>query len=287
MAIPTTTEFQVTEADFQLVREVLYKHCGISLGDEKQAMVRARLAKQIRSGGFASAAEYLDYALADRSSDAFTGLINALTTNLTSFFREPEHFKYLTETAMPALLKRKAESSDSRLLVWSAACSSGEEPYTIGITILESLERLRPVRKIDLRILATDISTNVLARAQAGIYDAARMANVPQGYAAKYFSAGRTGGAEGNYTVTDALRTPVRFRHLNLLGPWPFKGPFDFIFCRNVMIYFDKPTQQDLVNRMWNCLAPGGLLFTGHSESLTRISHRFANRLPSIYEKCV
>ena len=182
---------------------------------------------------------------------------------------------------MPAAIRLKAASGDGRLLGWSAACSSGEEPYSIAMTLLDALDRVPAARqKIELRILATDISTKMVAKATAGQYDDSRIATIPAALRGKYITA-----AEGGGQVTPALRAAIRFRHLNLLGQWPFRGPFDFIFCRNVMIYFDRPTQQNLVDRIWHCLRPGGLLFTGHSESLTRIEHRFANRLPSIYEK--
>ncbi|HWB53456.1 MAG TPA: protein-glutamate O-methyltransferase CheR [Tepidisphaeraceae bacterium] len=276
------TDFHITDADFQMVRNAVYEHCGISLNDEKKALVRARLAKQVRAGGFQSVDDYLRYALNDRNGDGFTSLIDSISTNLTSFFREKDHFNFLQEQALPAMLQRKRQTGESRLLAWSAACSSGEEPYSLGMTILEFLagQPPEPIRW-EPRLLATDISTRVLARARAGHYEQHHLANVPPDYRERYFNT----ISSDQCSVCPELRRLVQFRHLNLMDAWPFKGPFDLIFCRNVMIYFDLETQQRLVDRFWNCLRTGGLLFTGHSESLTRVTHRFVNRRPSIYEK--
>jgi chemotaxis protein methyltransferase CheR len=274
-------DFDIADADFQMLRDIVYKHCGIWLGDEKKALVRARLAKQVRAGGFDSVEEYIHYALSDRNGDGFTDLIDSISTNLTSFFREVDHFKYLMEHALPALLQRKREIRDRRLLLWSAACSSGEEPYSLAMTVLATLAKLKPESlRWEVRLLATDISTKMIAIARAGVYSAEHIARVPTAYRKKYFAP-----RDQQYVVSDALRHIVSFRHLNLMDAWPFKGPFDVLFCRNVMIYFDHPTQQKLVDRFWSCLRPGGLLFTGHSESLTRINHRFAHRQASIYQK--
>jgi chemotaxis protein methyltransferase CheR len=280
----TQTNFALDNNDFERVRDVVYKHCGISLNQEKIALVRARIAKQMRSGPYATTTDYLDAVLKNRASAQFAGFIDAISTNLTSFFREKQHFDYLLQTFLPALLQRKRDTGDGRIVVWSAACSSGEEPYTMAITLLDALEQTRPRMTCDIRLLATDISTAMLATARAGIYSAERISTVPVEYRARYFT--QTPGAT-TYEVSGSLRNAVRFRHLNLMDAWPFTGPFDFIFCRNVMIYFDKQTQQKLVNRFWNCLAPDGLLFTGHSESLTGIVHRFTHVRASIYRKSI
>jgi chemotaxis protein methyltransferase CheR len=277
-------DFQVTDADFKVVQEVVYKHCGISLNDDKLALVRARLSKLVRAGEFDSTADYLDHALANRDGPAFAEFIDAISTNLTSFFREPEHFKFLTDTALPRMLADKQMRGDGRVVAWTAACSSGEEPYSMAMTILDAIGRLpRGSLRWDVRLLATDISTRMLAAARAGIYDESRLKTVPPAYKVQYFTAAPTAG--GHLQVAAELRQIVRFRHLNLMDSWPFNGPFDFVFCRNVMIYFDQPTQQKLVQRFWDCLTPGGFLFTGHSESLTGTTHRFVSRRPSIYEK--
>jgi chemotaxis protein methyltransferase CheR len=277
-------DFQVTDDDFKVVRDVVHKYCGISLNDDKKALVRARLTKMIRSGRFNSTADYLEHVLADRAGEAFSEFIDAISTNLTSFFRESDHFKYLSDTVLPALLAAKRLKGDGRIVAWCAACSSGEEPYSLAMTILNAIGKLPTGQtKWDVRLLATDISTRILEAARRGVYSRERVQSVPAAYQAQYLSAAE--GEADNIEVSTALRQIVKFRHLNLMETWPFKGPFDFIFCRNVMIYFDQQTQQRLVQRFWDCLRPGGILFTGHSESLTGTSHRFTSRRPSIYEK--
>jgi chemotaxis protein methyltransferase CheR len=281
------TDYPLTDADFKVVQDVVYKYCGISLNDEKTALVRARLTKQIRMGGYVSAAEYLKDVLADRGGPAFSDFIDAISTNLTSFFRENDHFKFLSESVLPRLLAEKRMKGTGRIVVWSAACSSGEEPYSLAMTILEAIRRSPPgALRWEVRLLATDISTRMLTAARAGVYTRESVRAIPQGYQSQYFTARTEPGAgEECYTVSPELKQIVRFRHLNLMDAWPFSGPFDFIFCRNVMIYFDQATQQQLVRRFWDCIAPGGFLFTGHSESLTGAAHRFTSRRPSIYEK--
>ena len=279
--------FQLDQSDFQLVRGVVYKHCGISLGEEKRALVQARITKQVRAGGFSSAKEYLQRVVSDRAGTIFSEFIDSISTNLTSFFRENEHFTYLSDIVLPEMLARKQLAGDGRITTWSAACSSGEEPYSMAITLLEAVEK-QPTRSTrwDIRILATDISTKMLAHARTGIYKESLMGTVPRICRNKYFtSAPNDRTEETQVVVNPPVRALVRARHLNLMDAWPFKGPFDFIFCRNVMIYFDKITQERLIDRFWHCLPTGGLLFTGHSESLTGINHRFVNRRPSIYQK--
>jgi len=277
-------DLEVSDADFQRVRDVVHAHCGIALDDRKKELVRARIARQIRSGSFKSAAEYLKHALSDPSNDAFTQFIDSISTNLTSFFRERQHFDYLTTALLPHLCAVKNKNGDSRLRVWSAACSTGEEPYSLAMTLLDAVKG--PCAR-DMRILATDISTRVLEIAGTGSYRESQLSSLPAGYLQRFFTrnAATSQQEAPAYTVSPQIRGMVSFRHLNLMEAWPFTGPFDFIFCRNVMIYFDKPTQERLVDRYWNCLRPGGILFTGHSESLIAINHRFINRKPSIYEK--
>lgn len=173
-------DFLISDADFKTVCDVVYKHCGISLNDEKKALVRARITKQLRTSGYRSAKEYLEAALANRSSDMFSEFIDAISTNLTSFFREADHFTYLSNTFLPALLAEKKRKGDMRLLAWCAACSSGEEPYTIGMTILDTIARLHLDNlKWDIRLLATDISTRMVAEAQRGIYLEKHLLKVP------------------------------------------------------------------------------------------------------------
>ncbi|HVT88096.1 MAG TPA: protein-glutamate O-methyltransferase CheR [Tepidisphaeraceae bacterium] len=301
-------EFILNDEDFQMVAEMVYKHCGITLNESKRALVQARLAKKIREERCNSIREYVDLVVADASGDKFTGLINAISTNLTSFFREIEHFKYLSDTYIPKIVSER-QNQKKRFIAWSAACSSGEEPYSLAMTILESIaaaEKVAPAPPTgeygpagwDLKILGTDISTRVLQIAKAGRYLESRLANVPAPYRNTYFAPaqftkdrmlqrGRIVPMQNHdeYEVCPLLRRVVRLRHLNLIEAWPFQGPFDVIFCRNVMIYFDRETQIDLVSRFWQCLAVGGLLFTGHSESLTGIPHRFKHIRPTVYAK--
>jgi chemotaxis protein methyltransferase CheR len=280
-------EFQLSDDDFKVVQQAVHAYCGIALNNEKKAMVRGRLTRHIRAGGFGSTAEYLDHVLADPRSVAFAEFIDAISTNLTSFFREAGHFKHLSGTVLPKLLAGKEDRGEGRILAWSAACSSGEEPYSMAMTMLDCI-RQRPRGPVnwDLRILANDISTRMLAAARAGIYSQTAIQGIPSSYKPQYFTlASARDGHDNCYQISPELRRVVRFRNLNLIDPWPFSGPFDVIFCRNVMIYFDQATQQRLVERFTDCLRVGGYLFTGHSESLGGIDHRLAPCQPSIYEK--
>ena len=271
------------EEEFQQLSDIVHAHCGITLHDGKRDLVRARIVKQMRAGGFKTARDYLKQALADTSSAKFTVLIDCLCTNLTSFFRENDHLNYLTRHFLPALVNRKRAQENSRIRGWSAACSTGEEPYSLAMTILDFLGHV-PGFSWDLKLLATDISTKVLRIAECATYERARVTSVPQPLQNKYLGANRI-DEKTVYSIAPAVKEVVRFRHMNLMASWPFNGTFDFIFCRNVMIYFDKPTQQKLVNRCWDRLESGGLLFTGHSESLTGIDHDFGYIQPTIYVK--
>jgi chemotaxis protein methyltransferase CheR len=200
---------------------------------------------------------------------------------LTKFFREEQHFEYLRSTFLPRLLESKQARHEWRIRAWSAGCSSGEEPYSIAITLLEAVQGRG---RWDVKILASDVSGRVLARADEGVYDEERVEPIPLPLRNKYLLRTREGG-EKTYVVSNSLRDVVIFRQVNLIHDWPVRGPLDFVFCRNVMIYFDKPTQGRLVNRFYDLLAPGGILFTGHSESLTGIQHRFRYVRPTIYVK--
>ena len=272
---------ELSNKDFRLISDLVYKHCGINLHKGKKELVRARLAKRLRSLKIEKFSEYIKYAVNDPTGKEFTTLIDSLSTNLTSFFREHQHFDYLKQTFYPVMLSRKRSRSNFRIRAWSAGCSSGEEPYTIAITLLDMLAGQG---RWDVKVLATDISTKVLGMAKKGIYDKQRVAPVSAQQKQKYLIK-RSSGKENVYEVSNSLRDIIVFTQLNLMEQWPVKGPIDFIFCRNVMIYFDKPTQERLVNRYWDLLESGGLLFTGHSESLTGINHRFSYVQPTIYAK--
>lgn len=271
----------LSDAEFSRISDLVYEHCGINLQHGKKPLVQARISKRMRAGQFGTVSQFLDYVQNDKSGQEFTDLIDSLSTNLTSFFRENQHFQYLTRELLPKISARCKESGRYRIRTWSAACSSGEEPYTLGITLSEALQG----SQWDIKILATDICTRVLKAACDGVYDERRVAPVSPELRSKYMTVQPLGGGRKQYVMSPSLKEMIRFRHLNLMENWPFTGPFDFIFCRNVMIYFDKPTQEKLVSRFWNCLAPGGVLFTGHSESLTGINHRFNHLAPTIYGK--
>ncbi len=272
---------RVSISDSQLRRlaDLIHRRCGINLHVGKRELVQARLARRLRALGDVTVDDYIERILSNPDDPEFDDLIDAISTNLTSFFRENAHFEFLARRFLPELLSRKSAGHDRRLRGWSAACSSGEEPYSIGITALEAVAGRRPAW--DVKILATDISRPVLASARAGEYEKQRLAKVPESMVRAYFEP----AGPGRMKVGPALRQAVRFAHLNLMEPWPFDGPFDFVFCRNVMIYFDKPTQERLVNRIYEVMSPGAVFFTGHSESLTGVEHRFEYVQPTLYRK--
>lgn len=258
----------------------IQEHCGIVLKDGKQDLVRARVAKLVREAGHADVANYLRHVLSDTNSKEFHTLVDALSTNLTSFFRENHHFEYLRKDFLPALFrKRLSTHAPLKVRGWSAGCSTGEEPYSIAITVLETLGE--STMSWDVKVLATDISSRVLQTASRGIYEKNRTSGIMPPTKQRFFNeVGKT-----KLQASNELRSRIVFNYLNLQNPWPFKGPFDFIFCRNVMIYFDRPTQERLVNRFYDVLMPGGIFFTGHSESLAGIRHRFKYVSPTIYSK--
>ncbi|MBW2108606.1 MAG: protein-glutamate O-methyltransferase CheR, partial [Deltaproteobacteria bacterium] len=206
-------------------------------------------------------------------------MLDAISTNLTSFFREERHFEFLTNKVFPSWTARSGHGEKIRL--WSAGCSSGEEPYSLAICMMDYFSGGLPA---DTKILATDLSTKVLNRAQSGVYNAERIKKIPKSTLRKYFQKG-VGSQAGEFRVKECIREMIVFRRLNLMDPFPFKLRFSLICCRNVMIYFDKMTQGRLVNKFYDCLESGGYLFIGHSESLTGIDHRFKYIQPAVYYK--
>ncbi len=274
-------DIALTDQQFKTIRGLVYDHCGINLHDGKKELVRARLAKCLREGGFTSFSEYMKQVFSDKSGREFSILVDALSTNLTSFFREMQHFEFLSQEFLPALLARKRKRNDFKLRCWSAGCSSGEEPYSIAITLLETIAGQG---SWDVKVLATDISTTILEQAQQGVYGDDRIKPVSSVQRQKYLRP-QTLTGEKRYEVSKSLRDVVIFKYLNLMKEWPIRRKLDFIFCRNVMIYFDKPTQEALINRYWDVLDSGGVLFTGHSESLAGIDHKFKYAQPTIYIK--
>ena len=265
---------ELTDAQFHRICDIVYRFCGIHLKEGKESLVRSRLMKRLRALGINSFSEYLRLIESPSGQDELRQMIDVMTTNKTGFFRESAHFNFLVEQVLPNL-------HQSCLRFWSAACSSGEEPYTLAMVLHEHLPN---VSSRDVKILATDISRPVLAKAAQGWYTEKQVEDVPASYLQKYFSVSRS--PDGRmYQVHPALRSMVRFACLNLLEPWPMKGPFQVIFCRNVMIYFDRQTQERLVNRFHGLIEPGGYLMVGHSEGLSGVQHRFRYVRPAVYQR--
>jgi chemotaxis protein methyltransferase CheR len=254
--------------DFQRVRRIAYERAGLAIPAGKEGLVRSRVSKRLRERRIATFATYLD-TVEQENGEELVKLIDLLTTNKTDFFRESAHFDFLVDQVLPGVV-----ASGRPLRIWSAGCSTGEEPYTLSMLLRETL----PPR-YDFRILATDISTQVVAAAKRGTYSAQQLSDVSLQRRQRFF----TMAPDGSATVTAELRAPISFANLNLMANWPMSGPFDVILCRNVMIYFDKPTVTRLVSRFHGLLAPGGHLFIGHSESLTAIEHRYRYVQPAVY----
>ncbi len=271
-------DIEIDEKEYNYISTLIHNLCGINLHDGKKELVRARLSKRLRILGLGSFKQYIKYVEDDATKEEFSNMVDALSTNLTSFFREEKHFEFLRDNVIPEWSNNKTNQT---IKIWSAGCSSGEELYTIAI-VLHEAENL--LKKKQVKILATDISSRMLEVARKAGYKKDRITKIPKDIQRKYFLKGDNGFSD-HYLVKPVLRDMVTISRLNLLGGWPMKGKFDLIFCRNVMIYFDKPTQETLVNRYWNVLNPGGYLFIGHSESLTGIKHRFKYSQPTIYRK--
>ncbi|OWY38745.1 chemotaxis protein CheR [Xenophilus sp. AP218F] len=258
-------EIGFTAKDFQQVREMLYQRVGIALNDTKRHMAYSRLAKRVRQKGMQSFGEYLALLRASPQAEEWQAFINALTTNLTFFFREPHHFELLRAHALDS---RRA---GQRLRIWSAAASTGEEPYSIAMTMLQAAAD----RNGGFELMASDIDTNVLQHALTGVYAADRAAKLEPALVRRFFERG-IGSNEGKVRLKKSVREAVTFFQMNLVASqWPDLGLFDVIFCRNVLIYFDKPTQAGILERMARCLKPDGLLFLGHSENILHLSEAF------------
>ncbi|MDQ1831035.1 CheR family methyltransferase [Massilia scottii] len=268
----TVKEFNFTKSDFERVRALIYQRAGISLADSKQEMVYSRLARRLRATGIVSFVRYLDDLEAGRLGEEWESFTNALTTNLTSFFRESHHF--------PLLAEHVKKLRDHPIQIWCSAASTGEEPYSIAMTVCEAFNTLTP----PVQIIATDIDTNVLATGANGVYGIDRIDKLEPERARRFFLRGK-GDQEGMVRVRPELRQLVTFKQLNLLGDgWPLKGPFDVIFCRNVMIYFDKATQRKILSRFVPLMKPDALLFAGHSENFLYVSESLKLRGKTVYE---
>ncbi len=266
----------LSNEDFKRLVDFIKSNYGIDLSKKKQLIV-GRLTNTIHSLGMSSFKEYIDKIIQQKNPKDIETLLNHLTTNYTFFMREEAHFKFFSDTILPWLEQVK---KDRVLSIWSAGCSTGEEPYTLSILLKEYFGAKSA--SWDTRVLATDISQNVLSAAQSAVYDKESLSRLPASWIRKYF---RPAGEPGVYTVTPALKNNVIFRTFNLMDPIKFKLKFDVIFCRNVMIYFDQPTKAALIQRFYDAMVPGAYLLIGHSESLERSGMKFQYVQPSVYRK--
>ncbi|MEW6387518.1 MAG: protein-glutamate O-methyltransferase CheR [Thermodesulfobacteriota bacterium] len=270
---------ELTEREFQDFCQLIRQHAGIHLTTQKKELVRARLMKIMRTRGLVSFQQYYRQVLEDRSGAELTLLLDAISTNQTAFWREPTHFLYLAKEVLPLWVKQLR--GNPRWRFWSAGCSSGEEPYTLAMVLQDAL----PGHDLSgVKIYASDISTQMLAQAQRGVYPLARVEPLSPEWRRRFFQKG-VNRWEGFVRVKPELRAMMQFFRLNFMESFSFNQEFDLIFCRNVMIYFEKSTQAELVAKFYKCLRPGGYLFIGHSESLCNISHRFIYVKPTIYRK--
>jgi chemotaxis protein methyltransferase CheR len=265
-------------AVFAQFREIVYKSSGIALSEGKESLVSARVAKRMRSLGLASHEEYLKYLRNDKTQAELVQLLDVISTNVTSFFRESDHFDFLTQ-----LVSGWLAGGQRRFRFWSAASSTGEEPYTLAMVINEALRGY----EVDWKILATDISTRVLDACRQGVYRQASIKTIPERLVKQYFEARKTGpDGEKEYAVKNELKSHISFQRLNLsTPPFPMNGPFDVVMCRNVMIYFDNHVRGNLLAEAYRLIKPGGFLMVGHAESLTGMMSRFKTVRPSIYSK--
>ncbi len=271
-------DFDFTDKDFDKVRNLVKNHTGISLSNAKKDMVYSRLSRRLRNLGIDKFSDYCNLVEGGDDSELIK-FTNAITTNLTSFFREEHHFQYLSKTLIPDIMKTNIR--DKRIRIWSAGCSTGEEPYSLAIAIKETIS----VNDTwDIKILATDLDSDVLNTASRGVYSSERIDGLSSNRKKRWFLNGK-GDNTGTVRVRPELQELITFKQLNLLREWPTKGPFDFIFCRNVVIYFDKETQKVLFDRYANVLKNNAHLFIGHSESLFKVSDRFKLLGQTIYTK--
>lgn len=269
-------EFIMTDADFKSVSDLAYEFTGIVLGPQKRDMVYGRLARRLRDLGLTYVVDYIKIVKNDCNQEV-SRFINAITTNLTSFYREEHHFDFISTTLIPEL--KKTNEKTKKIRAWSAGCSTGEEPYSLAITFKENMD----LQDWDLKILATDLDSQALNKGQQGIYDLERIESIKPSYKKKWFLKDKN--QPDMVKVKPEIQALTKFKRLNLLEEWPMKGPFDFIFCRNVVIYFNAETQSVLFDRYADMLKDGGYLIIGHSESLDRGCHRFRSIGKTIYQK--
>lgn len=272
--------YDLSDTDYERISRLVYVQCGINLHDGKKELVKARLGKRLREGNFKSFGDYYRYVTTNDGTAELISMIDSLSTNLTYFFREESHFRKLREIIKPTGNTANRERLSEKLRIWSAGCSTGEEPYSLAMTVAECTNGLSG----DVKIMATDISTRVLQAADKAIFGKEKLKNVPPELLKRYFQMG-FGPHEGQFRIKKSIKEMIQFSRFNLMDAPPSNFRFDIIFCRNVMIYFDKATQEALVNRFSQCLNKGGHLFIGHSESLTGLSHELKYIEPSVYRK--
>jgi chemotaxis protein methyltransferase CheR len=271
-------EFEFTDEDFQALRTLVKEMTGINLAESKRELVYGRISRRLRALGLSSFAAYREV-LETGDGSELVAFCNALTTNLTAFFREVHHFNYLRDDFLAP--RREAGRRAERIRIWSSACSSGEEPYSIAMTIAETLPDWQ---KWDIKILATDLDSDILARAQRGRYNAERVKGLDPKRLGRFFAETRD-GTERGYQVVPEIAQMITFKQINLMHELPMSGPLDAIFCRNVVIYFDKDTQRGLFSRMAKLQRPGNLLFLGHSETLFKVSEDYALIGKTVYRR--
>lgn len=276
MSIPTSIQTQngaktLRNEDFQKVRKIIHDYCGIAINEGKEALVQSRLLKRMRKLNITDFGQYLEYIERERPGGEFLSFVDVLTTNKTNFFRENKHFEFIGREIFPKMKGRNVKW-------WSAGCSSGEEPVTMGMLLNEAKPS---VQWNSAKILATDISRQVLQVAKSGIYSDHKVADVPPGILKKYF----TKTPDNAYKVADHIHKMITYGRLNLTDQWPMKGDFQIIMCRNVMIYFNRQTQEDIIRKFHKLLEPGGYLFLGHSESMNSTALGFDNVAPAVYRK--
>lgn len=276
-----SSEFiEITNAEFKLIRDLIYKNIGINLTEEKRTLVNGRLQKILRKLEMRTFQQYYDYVLRDKTGEALSELANTISTNHTFFGREIDHFEFFVDVSLPEIEATAKKNNSRDIRVWSAGCSSGEEPYTLVMLMMEYFGA--DYHKWSAGVLATDISLNALAKAKGGIYPDERVKPMPETLKKKYFKRLPT----GEWEIIDAVKREVTYRRFNLMNEkFPFNKPFDVIFCRNVMIYFDNPTRETLVNKFYKHNAQGGYLFIGHSETLNRDATDYNYIKPAIYKK--
>ena len=272
-------EFVFTDRDFTVLRNLVSQYTGISLSDAKRELVYSRLSRRLRLLNLKSFKKYCELLQINGGGEEIVHFTNAITTNLTAFFREPHHFDYLNRSVIKT--QGQAGGDKKRLRIWSAGCSTGEEPYSIAMTIKDSRDI---PENADIKILATDLDSAVLSVARRGVYAKEKLKSIPPHKAQRWFLKGNEAN-DGYVQVKPEIQNLVSFRQLNLMHDWPMKGPFDGIFCRNVVIYFNKATQRELMNRFADILVDEGYLFLGHSESLFKVTDRFRLVGQTVYQK--